>query len=72
MDLDLEMELWDVFGTRDACNGAPEPVVEKVRLMIVGKRVGLDKKQQEWREKQEADQRAAESKARAAQQFGHG
>ena len=72
MDLDLEMELWDVFGSMDVCDRAPEPLVEKVLLMLVGKRIGASEKQQEWREKQEAEQRALDSKRRAAEQFGHG
>ena len=70
MDLDLEMELWDVFGDCEKCDRAPEPLVQKVRLMLVGKRVGASEKQAEWREKQEAEQRALDSKRRAAEQFG--
>ncbi len=70
MDLDLEMELWDVFGGYEQCNKAPEPLVEKVLLMLLGKRVGASESRAEWREQQGAQQRAAESKARAAEQFG--
>ena len=70
MDLDLEMELWDVFGGYEECDRAPEPLVEKVLYMLLGKRIGASEKQAEWREKQEAEARALDSKRRAAEQFG--
>lgn len=66
------MELWDVFHGYEQCNDAPEPLVEKVYLMVLGKRVANAEKQQEWREQQEAEQRRLESKRRAAEQFGRG
>lgn len=70
MDLDLEMELWKRLGGYEVAERAREPLVEKVRLMLVARRLALSEEQSRREEEREALQRDAENKRRAAEQFG--
>lgn len=60
------MELWGIYGARSECDDADEDEVERVKLLVMARRMA----QHDDAGEQDDEARSAEAKSRAAAQFG--